>query len=89
MSDTDALELIQRAIWVTMVSAGPVVLSVMVVGSVIALLQALTQIQEMTLTFLPKLTVAFAIIIISGPYAGAVLYSFTEDVYARIETGYK
>lgn len=72
-----------------MVSAGPVVVSVMLVGTIIALLQALTQIQEMTLTFLPKLVVAFFAIIISGPYAGAVLYSFTEDVYARIETGFK
>lgn len=89
MSDTDALQLIQSAIWVTMVSAGPVVVSVMLVGTIIALLQALTQIQEMTLTFLPKLVVAFFAIIISGPYAGAVLYSFTEDVYARIETGFK
>jgi flagellar biosynthesis protein FliQ len=88
MSDADAIDLIQKAIWVTMVSAGPIVVSVMIVGSAIALLQALTQIQEMTLTFLPKLALAFLVIVLSGPYVGALLYTFTEDVYARIETGF-
>ena len=57
MNEGDALDLIQSAIWMVIVGAGPAVGAAMVVGVVIALLQALTQVQEMTLTFVPKIVV--------------------------------
>jgi flagellar biosynthesis protein FliQ len=88
MTDVDALEIVQKAIWITMAAAGPVVLSAMLVGTIVAFFQALTQVQEMTLTFLPKMFVAFVIISISGSYAGSLLMAFTEEIYARIATGF-
>ncbi|MEQ1936436.1 MAG: flagellar biosynthetic protein FliQ, partial [Fimbriimonadaceae bacterium] len=55
MTPSIALELMQQAILVTMVAAGPIVISAMIVGIAIAVFQALTQVQEMTLTFVPKM----------------------------------
>ena len=55
MTEGDALEIVQQAIWLTIVLAGPVVGSAMVIGVGVAFVQALTQIQEMTLTFVPKI----------------------------------
>ncbi|MEQ1672143.1 MAG: flagellar biosynthetic protein FliQ [Hyphomicrobium sp.] len=88
MTDIDALEIVQKAIWVTMAVAGPVVISAMIVGIAVAFFQALTQVQEMTLTFVPKMLVAVFIISISGTYSGSLLLTFTEEIYSRIATGF-
>jgi flagellar biosynthesis protein FliQ len=88
MNEADALDLIQAAIWTTILSAGPAVLAAMVVGVVIALIQALTQVQEMTLTFVPKIIVVFLVISLTASFVGNRFYVFTETVYGRIETGF-
>jgi flagellar biosynthetic protein FliQ len=88
MNAIDALEMVQAAIWTVVVASGPAVIAAMVVGIVIALFQALTQIQEMTLTFIPKILVILLVSIISAPFVGSVIYSFSETVYSRIETGF-
>jgi flagellar biosynthetic protein FliQ len=88
MNEGDALDVIQSAIWMVIVGAGPAVGAAMVVGVSIALLQALTQIQEMTLTFVPKIIVIFAVVSLTGSFIGAQFYVFTENVYARIEHGF-
>ncbi|MDH3742913.1 MAG: flagellar biosynthetic protein FliQ, partial [Hyphomicrobiales bacterium] len=54
MNEADALEILQAAIWTTIIASGPAVAVAMVVGTSIALMQALTQVQELTLTFIPK-----------------------------------
>lgn len=89
MTEGDALEIVQQAIWLTIVLAGPVVGSAMVIGVGIAFFQALTQIQEMTLTFVPKLIVGFLIILLTGSYSGSLLKVFTEQLYLRIALGFK
>ena len=88
MNQADALDLVQSAIWTIIIGAGPAVSAAMAVGIVIALLQALTQVQEMTLTFVPKIIVVFAVISLSAPFIGAQFFAFTEGVYSRIEKGY-
>ena len=60
----------------------------MLVGIVIALIQALTQIQEMTLTFVPKIVVILVVVAVSGSFIGAHISAFTEMVYSRIEHGF-
>ena len=60
----------------------------MLVGTIIALIQALTQIQEVTLTFVPKIIVILLVTAISGSFIGAQLSIFTEIVYLRIERGF-
>jgi flagellar biosynthetic protein FliQ len=88
VNETDALELVQGAIWAVVVASGPAVGAAMAVGIVIALLQALTQIQEATLTFVPKILVAIGAMILMAPMIASQLLSFTELAYSRIATGY-
>jgi len=88
MNEADALGLGQAAIWAIILASGPAVLAAMAVGTMIALLQALTQVQEMTLTFIPKILAILAVSAVAAPFTGAVIYTFTEMVYARIETGF-
>jgi len=84
MNAADAKELLQLAVWACLVASAPVVLATMVVGLVVALFQALTQIQEVTLTFVPKIVVALLIIIATAPFMGAQVGVFAEQVYLRI-----
>ena len=88
MTEGDVLDLLQMSIWMVIVAAGPVVLAAMTVGVVIALMQALTQVQEMTLTFVPKLIVVFVVFSLTASFIGAQFYVYTERVYAQIERDY-
>jgi flagellar biosynthetic protein FliQ len=88
MNEADALKLVQDAIWAVIVGSGPAVGAATLVGVVIALVQALTQVQEATLTFVPKMLAIFAALLLLAPVAAAQLMSFTEQVYAHIETGF-
>jgi flagellar biosynthetic protein FliQ len=88
MNEADALDIIQSAIWTIIVASGPAVGAAMVVGIIIALLQALTQIQEMTLTFVPKIIAIFVVLSLSATFIGAQIFSFTESVYSRIEKSF-
>lgn len=88
MNEAEALDIVQQAIWTVIVGSGPAVGAAMLVGIIIALLQALTQVQEMTLTFIPKILVILMVMILSASFVGAQIYTFTEQVYARIEDGF-
>jgi flagellar biosynthesis protein FliQ len=88
MNEADALELMRSAMWTILVVAGPAIGAAMVVGIIIALFQALTQIQEMTLTFVPKILVILAVLTIGASFIGGQIYVFTEQAYSRIQNGY-
>jgi flagellar biosynthetic protein FliQ len=88
MTPIDAIELVQSAILAIVVVAGPSIVAAMLVGIVIALLQALTQVQEVTLTFVPKILAILVVTMLTAPFAGTVLYAFTERLYQRIEVGF-
>ena len=88
MNETDALNLVQGAIWSVIVGAGPAVIAATLVGVVIAFIQALTQVQEATLTFVPKILAIFAAMLLLAPIAAAQLTVFTEEVYAHIASGF-
>jgi flagellar biosynthetic protein FliQ len=88
MNEADALEIVQHAVWTVMTAAGPAVATAMGVGLIVALFQALTQIQEMTLTFVPKIVAVLFITAVTASFMGAQIYTFTAEVYAHIEKGY-
>ena len=88
MNEVDALGLIQSALWTAIWMFAPLVLPAMAVGIVIALVQALTQIQESTLTFVPKMIVVFLSALASAAFIGSQLQAFTEQLYERIATGF-
>ena len=84
MSDAEALDFAREAI-VTMLKIGvPVMMIGLAVGLVIALLQALTQIQEMTLTFVPKILVIFVSLIVLLPFMLETMRTFMEGIADRI-----
>ncbi|WP_018263282.1 flagellar biosynthesis protein FliQ [Methylobacterium sp. WSM2598] len=88
MNEVDALELVRTAIWTILIGAGPAVAAAMAVGIAVALLQALTQIQEVTLTFVPKIVVILLVMLMTGSFVGTQLYMFTENAYGRITSGF-
>ena len=88
MNEADALDIVQRSVWTILIASGPAVLVAMVVGVGIAFLQALTQVQEITLTFVPKIVAILVTVAISAPFVGAQISSFTTLVFSRIESGF-
>jgi flagellar biosynthetic protein FliQ len=74
----------REAILVTLMAAGPVLLLGLVTGMVISVVQAVTQIQEPTLTFIPKILASGFAILFSGPFILAVLSDFTSRVFSNL-----
>ena len=88
MNEADALDIVQYAIWTVLLASGPAVLVAMIVGVGIALVQALTQVQEVTLTFVPKIVAILLVTAVTGPFVGAEISSFTNVVFERIQNGF-
>lgn len=89
MNEADALDLVQAALWTIIVASGPPVLAAMIIGVAIAFLQALTQVQEMTLTFIPKMIAIFVVLAVAGPFIGGQVLIFSEQAFSRVETGFR
>lgn len=87
MNQSDILDVIREAILVTIQVGGPVMLIGLVVGVVISLVQALTQIQEMTLSFVPKVLAISAGLLLFMPFMLSTLISFTQSLADRIIAG--
>lgn len=88
MNEADAIEIVNRAISVVLLVSAPLIIAAMLLGVIVALFQALTQIQEMTLTFVPKIIAIMAALSLSAPYIAAQINSLSHYVYARIEFGF-
>ena len=74
----------QQALWVTMLIAAPLLLSALAVGLLIGMFQAATQINEMTLSFIPKLLVLVVAIMIAGPWMLNLVLNYTRNLYLSI-----
>lgn len=84
MTDGDVMNIATRAIWTTLQIAGPVLLVGLLVGLAISILQAVTQIQEQTLVFIPKIVAIVAVLAIAGPWMLNVMLNFTTELYQEI-----
>ncbi len=84
MNTVDVIDVIRDGIWVLIKVAGPVMLVGLVVGVIVSLVQALTQLQEMTLTFIPKILAIFASLVIFLPFMISTLTAFMDEIAARI-----
>lgn len=74
----------QQALWVTMLIAAPLLLSALGVGLLVGMFQAATQINEMTLSFIPKLLVLVLALVTAGPWMLGVITTFTRQLIERI-----
>ncbi|MEQ1782020.1 MAG: flagellar biosynthesis protein FliQ [Hyphomonadaceae bacterium] len=84
MDGLEVLDLGRDALWTTVWMCAPAMIAGLVVGLVIAFFQALTQIQEMTLVFVPKILAIFAALLIFLPLMGALLAGFSNQIFERI-----
>lgn len=84
MNEVAVLEVGREALFVVLKSAGPVMLAGLVVGLIIALFQALTTIQELTLTFVPKILVIFTAVIFFLPFMMTNVLEFARQLFDRI-----
>jgi flagellar biosynthetic protein FliQ len=84
MTPEMVLDVGRNALWVTALLAAPLLLSALVVGLLVGMLQAATQIQEMTLTFIPKLAVLALALILSGSWMLGVLTDFSINLIQSI-----
>jgi flagellar biosynthesis protein FliQ len=84
MSGAEVLDVGRDAIWLTIQMSAPILLIGLIVGVVIGLLQALTQIQEATLVFAPKIVAIFVSLLLFLPLMGALMTGFMQRIAARI-----
>jgi flagellar biosynthesis protein FliQ len=87
MTPPDVLDVARDSLWTLLIIAGPPMVIVLAIGLVISLFQALTQIQEMTLTFVPKMLIMMLVLLLMLPFMGSALGSFTTRLAERIVSG--
>lgn len=84
MNDTQVIDLAREAIWLGAIVAGPILLLVLIVGVAIGIFQAATSINEMTLSFIPKLIALGFALLVFGSWQLVTLVDFTRSIFQRI-----
>jgi flagellar biosynthetic protein FliQ len=84
LSPDQILDIGREAIWVTMLVGAPSMACALVLGLGIAILQALTQVQEATVAFVPKLLGVALVLVVAMPWTLEVLRGFTLSLFGRI-----
>ncbi len=84
MNGAQVLDIGRDAIWLTIQLAAPMLIVGLVVGVVVGLIQTLTQIQEQTLVFVPKVLSVFLTLLISMPLMGMLMADFMRQIASRI-----
>jgi flagellar biosynthetic protein FliQ len=79
-----AIQIVREAVFETLIVAGPILLVGMVVGLVVAILQATTSIQEQTLTFVPKIAAILAALVLFGRFIMQSLVEYTRRLFESI-----
>jgi len=87
MSPSEVVGLAEAALMLVLTVAGPLLLTSLIVGATIGLLQALTQIQEVTLTFVPKMLAMGLVFLLMLPTMGQALGNFMTKISDLIVTG--
>jgi flagellar biosynthetic protein FliQ len=84
MSQDTVVSLVVDAMGVSLKLALPLLLVALVVGLAVSIFQAVTQIQEQTLTFIPKVAAIAAVIVVAGPWMLGQIVSYTQNLYEQI-----
>lgn len=87
MNEAEVLDVARQALVVMLTISAPILMVGLTVGVLVALFQALTQIQEMTLTFVPKILVTFATLLLLLPFMLSTLVEFTRAMMDRAAHG--
>jgi flagellar biosynthetic protein FliQ len=84
MNPDSVVNLVQQALQTTILVSAPLLLAALVTGLIVSVFQAATQINEMTLSFIPKLLAIFAAAVIAGPWMLGLMVDFTRRLFAAI-----
>ncbi len=84
MTPQTVLTLAEQALTVTILVAAPMLVTALAVGLVVSIFQAATQINEMTLSFIPKLLAIFAVMVVAGPWMLATLVDYMQRLLTSI-----
>ena len=84
MLDTATVMAMREALWVALQLGAPPLLAVLAIGLTVSLIQALTQIQEATLAFLPKLAAMVGLLVLLGPFMGGVLRGWATTLFDQV-----
>ncbi len=84
MTPETVIEVGQHALRITALLAGPILGAALAIGLLVAMFQAATQINEMTLTFIPKLLIIAVVLVITGPWMLHLLVDYTEELIESI-----
>ncbi len=87
MNAADTYAILSDTIWAVLLASGPVLALALGVGLIIAFVQALTQIQEITLTFVPKIVAIFLGLLFSLPFIYATLNALSDTIFDAIVNG--
>ena len=86
MTPESVMTIGQQALLTMLLVSAPMLLVALIVGLVVSIFQAATQINEMTLSFIPKLIAVFVTMVIAGPWMTAVLVDYIRRLFASIPT---
>ncbi|KXH79994.1 flagellar biosynthesis protein FliQ [Sporosarcina sp. HYO08] len=84
MSEEMVISIAERAIWVILMTSGPLLIVALVTGLAVSIFQATTQIQEQTLAFVPKIIAVFLAIIFFGAWMLSTVITFTTDLLENL-----
>jgi flagellar biosynthetic protein FliQ len=86
MSQNDVLFLAKEALLTALMVGGPILGVCLLVGLLVSIFQAMTQIQEQTLTFIPKIIAIIAVMLLLGPWMLTVLTGYTGNLFSQLAT---
>ncbi len=86
MTPDTVVAIVRQALELAMIAAGPLLLASLVMGLLVSVFQAATQINEMTLSFIPKLVVMFVVLVLIGPWTLRLLVDYVERLISSIPT---
>ena len=84
MDNYDSLDLARRAITLVLVTGTPVLATALIVGLIVSLVQAVTQVQDQTLTFVPKIVAVLVALVIVGPWMMEKLVEFGREMFGTL-----
>lgn len=84
MNEAAILDIATKALWATALVSAPILVTAMVVGLLVGVLQSVTQLQEATLSFVPKFIAVAAVIVLSGSWMLQTLVDFTRELFRMV-----
>ncbi|MDR5866458.1 flagellar biosynthesis protein FliQ [Halomonas koreensis] len=84
MTPETVMTIAYQGMRVTLLLAGPLLLTALFTGLLVSLFQAATQINEMTLSFIPKILAVFAVLVLAGPWLLGLITTFTRELFGNI-----